>query len=111
MPRHRRWHRRREKALATADDEPELGDVLIELGDAADICDLPLPAGMSVTWLLRSEGQDLWQALMALPPRRGEGVFAWVAAEPELMRKAKKMFHNKWDLPATQGSFSAFWVG
>ncbi|MDF0598421.1 siderophore-interacting protein [Psychromarinibacter halotolerans] len=87
------------------------GDVLIELGDAADICDLPLPAGMSVTWLLRSEGQDLWQALMALPPRRGEGVFVWVAAEPELMRKAKKMFHNKWDLPATQGSFSAFWVG
>ncbi|WP_425049452.1 siderophore-interacting protein [Psychromarinibacter sp. S121] len=87
-----------------------IGTVLVELGDEADICDLPRPQGVSVTWLIRSKGQDLWQALSALPPRPTEGLYVWVATEQKVVRRAKTHFVDAWKLPKSQAYFSAYWI-
>ncbi|WP_172299807.1 siderophore-interacting protein [Pseudoruegeria sp. HB172150] len=87
------------------------GSVLLEIGDAADRCELTVPEGIDVRWIMRGQGGSLWDALLEQTvPEDRDDYFVWVAAEQEFVRKAKAHFRSEYALPRTQGYFSAYWA-
>ena len=88
-------------------DPARRGTVLIEIGDPGDKVELPRPEGISVEWLLRGE-DSLWDRLAALEV--GGDPFVWIAAEQDLVRRAKAHFRTAWDVPRAKGYYSAYWI-
>lgn len=77
------------------------GSVLIEVNDRADEIDLPLPFGLSLTWLHRA-GRPAGSTSLLLDaiararwPDKSVTAFAWVAAEADAARRIR--FHLKAD--------------
>lgn len=85
------------------------GLALLETGVAEDVCDLPRPNGVSLVWLVRSRGETLWDRLETARLPHGPDRFVWVAAEKELVRKAKTRFREKLGLGADEGYFAYYW--
>lgn len=85
------------------------GTVLLEVGTNDDICDLPRPSGIELTWLVRNRGETLWDILATTPLPQGPDRYVWVAAEKELVRKAKLRFRQGLGIGATEGYFAYYW--
>jgi len=85
------------------------GTALLEVGEAGDICDLPRPAGIEVTWLLRSRGQALWDRLATQPLPHDPDRYVWIAAEKALVRKAKARFRGELGIGPGEGYFAYYW--
>jgi NADPH-dependent ferric siderophore reductase len=85
------------------------GHVLLEVGTDADICALPCPDGIRLTWLIRSRGQRLWDHLETAPLPAGTDRYIWIAAEKELIRKAKARFRGTLGLGPKDGYFAYYW--
>ncbi|MGI3169819.1 siderophore-interacting protein [Pseudooceanicola sp. C21-150M6] len=86
------------------------GRALIEVGSQDDICDLSHPVGMTVTWYLRSRNQSLWDGLSTAPMPGMPGGFVWIAAEKDLVRKAKARFRDDLGLEAKDGYLAYYWT-
>ncbi|WP_375691061.1 siderophore-interacting protein [Pseudooceanicola sp. LIPI14-2-Ac024] len=95
---------RRILALSPADRR---GHVFVELGDPADICEMPRPAGMALTWVTRGQGATLWDHLEAAPLE--PDTFVWVAAEQALGRRAKAHFRTR-GVTAARSYLTGYWV-
>ncbi|WP_322893451.1 MULTISPECIES: siderophore-interacting protein [unclassified Yoonia] len=67
------------------------GRALIEVGDKAEITDLARPAGVTLEWVLRQDGNGLWPALSRID-RLSPDTFVWIAAEQAMIRQAKAHF-------------------
>lgn len=85
------------------------GRVFLEVGTQADICDLPHPEGMDLTWLLRERGEVLWDVLEAAELPEGNDRYIWIAAEKELVRKAKARFRDTLGVGPKDGYFAYYW--
>lgn len=86
------------------------GDVFLEVARAADRCDLRGPAAMRLTWVIREHGDSLWDHLRRQPAPEGTSRFVWVAAEQDLVRKAKARFRGELGLRPHEGYFAYYWV-
>ncbi|EAQ04345.1 Siderophore-interacting protein [Pseudooceanicola batsensis HTCC2597] len=96
------------RILATSEPHRR-GRVLMEVGTEEDICPMPRPAGIDLTWLVRERGEALWDRLAtALPPEGGDR-HVWIAAEKELVRKAKARFRDALGIGAKEGYFAYYW--
>ena len=85
------------------------GRAIVEVGTAEDICDLPRPAGMDLTWLVRSRGQALWDVLASAPLPDATGGHVWIAAEKDLVRRAKARFRETLGIGPKDGYFAYYW--
>ena len=86
------------------------GDVLIEVGNAADICEMPRPEGLRLSWLLRARGEALWDRLAGMEPPAGPDRYVWIAAEKDLVRKAKARFRDGLGVGPDEGYFAYYWT-
>jgi len=86
------------------------GDVFVEVGSPADRCEMPGPEGMALTWLFRDRGETLWDRLKDRAPPEGPDRYVWIAAEQELVRKAKARFKTELGVGAQEGYFAYFWT-
>ncbi|TFF27185.1 siderophore-interacting protein [Jiella endophytica] len=87
------------------------GHVFIELGDGEDRCEIAAPDGVRVEWLVRGDGQDVWERIAAVPfPGVGASRFVWIAAERELARKARAHFRNVHAVTLDETYISAYWT-
>ena len=86
------------------------GRVLLEVESARDICDLPHPDAMEITWVLREKGSELWDHLENTDLPASQDRYVWVAAEKELVRKAKKRFRDQLGLCHDRGYFAYYWA-
>ena len=87
------------------------GHVFIELGNPDDCCDLTVPAGMSVEWLTRGVGPDLWERIEGVPfPHAGESRFVWISAERELAKMARRHFRDSHNVLLEETYISAYWT-
>lgn len=87
------------------------GAVFLEVADETDRCDMPRPAGMSLTWVLRARGETLWDHLHDRPaPQAGGARFVWIAAEKALVRKARARFRDDLGLGSGEGYFAFYWT-
>ncbi|MBP0616403.1 siderophore-interacting protein [Jiella mangrovi] len=86
------------------------GHVFVELGDPADRCDLKAPSGMTVEWLTRGKGPELWERIVAVPfPEASESRFVWISAERDLARKARLHFRDTMGVKQDEAYISAYW--
>lgn len=85
------------------------GHALLEIGTDDDICDLPRPEGITLTWLVRSRKEGLWDHLATAQLPQGTDRYVWIAAEKELVRKAKTRFRKKLGLGINEGYFAYYW--
>jgi NADPH-dependent ferric siderophore reductase len=85
------------------------GRVVLEVGTEKDICDLRRPAGMDVTWLLRSRTETLWDVLASAPLPGGADRYVWIAAEKDLVRKAKARFRDTLGIGPKESYFAYYW--
>ena len=86
------------------------GDVLSEVGNAEDICDMPRPEGLRLSWLLRARGEALWDRLAGMEPPAGPDRYVWIAAEKDLVRKAKARFRDTLGVGPDEGYFAYYWT-
>ncbi|KAA2311408.1 siderophore-interacting protein [Pseudooceanicola sediminis] len=95
------------RILATS-DPGRRGEAFIEIGDAAMVRDLPKPAGMTLTWLIRGRDRSLETCLeQAVLPSTDRHV--WVAGEQGMARRMKALFRSC-GLARTEGYFSGYWA-
>ncbi|SNR86839.1 siderophore-interacting protein [Puniceibacterium sediminis] len=87
------------------------GRILLEVGTVDDICDLPRPGNMELSWLIRNRGETLWDHLETAELPQGTDRFVWVAADKELVRKAKARFRDNFDIGPKEGYFAYYWEG
>jgi len=85
------------------------GRVLMEVGADDDICDLPRPGGMDLTWIIRNRGETLWNHLATADPPEGPDRYVWIAAEKALVRKAKARFRDSLGIGPKEGYFAYYW--
>jgi NADPH-dependent ferric siderophore reductase len=85
------------------------GRAFVEVGTEADICPLPRPDGIALTWLVRSKGEALWDRLSHADLPEGPDPHVWIAAEKELIRKAKARFGGELGIGRTQSYFAYYW--
>lgn len=85
------------------------GKVFLEVGRREDICDLLHPVGISVTWLVRSEGATLWDHLQDVQAPQGDSRLVWIAAEKRLVRQAKRRFRETLGIARHEGYFAIYW--
>lgn len=85
------------------------GRIVLEVGTEADICDVPRPAGMDLTWLVRGRGEALWDVLATEPLPEGDDRYVWIAAEKDLVRKAKARFRDTLGIGPKDGYFAYYW--
>lgn len=85
------------------------GRVLLEVGTDEDVCDLPRPGGIDLTWLVRARGQTLWDRLATAGLPQGTDRHVWIAAEKDLVRKAKARFRDTLGLGPKEGYFAYYW--
>ncbi|OWU84206.1 hypothetical protein ATO6_14255 [Oceanicola sp. 22II-s10i] len=94
-----------------ARSEPDrTGQAFIEVGGPEDICDMPRPDGIALTWVLRDRGEALWDHLSDLTPPEGDGRYVWVAAEKDLVRRAKARFRGDFGIGQDEGYFAFYWT-
>lgn len=86
------------------------GDVFVEVARAADVCDLPRPDAMTLTWVFRERGETLWDHLRDRPAPRSASRFVWIAAEQALVRKAKARFRGELGVRANEGYIAYYWT-
>lgn len=86
------------------------GEVLVEVGGADDLCEMPRPEGMRLTWVLRDRGEALWDRLGVMPLPASADRYVWVAAEKELVRKAKARFRGDLGVGPDEGYFAYYWT-
>lgn len=67
------------------------GRAIIEIGDANDISLLNHPTGVQIDWVSRATESGLWPELSRVK-HVPKNTFVWIAAERELVRKAKATF-------------------
>ncbi|WP_116086519.1 siderophore-interacting protein [Tropicimonas sp. IMCC34011] len=91
-------------------DPARQGDVLIEVGGAQDICAVPAPGGMRLRWVRRDCGETLWDHLRDMSPPAGPDRYVWIAAEKDLVRKAKARFKGEFGLGPDEGYFAYYWT-
>lgn len=85
------------------------GHAILEVGTDADICDLPRPDGIALTWCIRQRQERLWDRLSQAPLPPGPDRYVWVAAEKSLVRDAKARFRHTLGLDADKGYFAYYW--
>lgn len=85
------------------------GRVVIEVGTPEDIIDLAHPAGMTLTWQLRSRNETLWDVLATELPPGSDDRYVWIAAEKDLVRKAKARFRDSLGIGPKEGYFAYYW--
>ncbi len=85
------------------------GHVLLEVGSEEDVCDMPRPGGIDLTWLVRNRGETLWDRLATAVLPQGPDRYVWIAAEKELVRKAKARFRDTLGVGAAEGYFAYYW--
>lgn len=85
------------------------GRVLLEVGTDDDICAFPHPDGIAITWLIRNRGQTLWDHLETAQLPEGPDRYVWIAAEKELVRKAKARFRDILGVGPKDGYFAYYW--
>lgn len=85
------------------------GHAIVEVGTDADICDLPRPDGIALSWCVRARNEALWDCLSMAPVPQGTDRFVWVAAEKALVRKAKHRFRHVLGLDPSEGYFAYYW--
>jgi NADPH-dependent ferric siderophore reductase len=81
----------------------------MEVGADDDICDLPRPGGMDLTWIIRNRGETLWNHLATADPPEGPDRYVWIAAEKALVRKAKARFRDSLGIGPKEGYFAYYW--
>ncbi|MEC8668117.1 MAG: siderophore-interacting protein, partial [Pseudomonadota bacterium] len=86
------------------------GDVLIEVGHADDILDLPHPPGIRLQWVVRARGETLWDQLSVMDAPEGPDRHVWVAGEQDLVRKARARFRREQGVAASEGYFANYWA-
>lgn len=90
-------------------------EVLIEIADAAEMQELPLPPGLSLTWLLREGAaagttQLIEDAIRTTAfPQGEESLFVWVAAEYASASAIRKHLREKRGLDRRQHQVAAYW--
>ena len=84
------------------------GCVVIEVGSRADICTLPVPDGMTLSWTVRDEGGTLWDHLQdwTVPARAS----LWIAAEKALARKARARFRDAQGVGRERSYLAMYWT-
>ncbi|RVV98831.1 siderophore-interacting protein [Mesobaculum littorinae] len=85
------------------------GRAFVEVGTAAEICDMQRPEGVTMTWLRRDRGEGLWDVLSTADLPGGPDRYVWVAGEKQLLRKAKLRFRTTLGLGAKEGYFAHYW--
>lgn len=85
------------------------GRIVVEVGTAEDICDMPHPAGMTLTWRVRARGETLWDVLEGAPLPDVPDRYVWIAAEKDLVRKAKARFRDTLGIGPKDGYFAYYW--
>ncbi|APE44564.1 hypothetical protein BOO69_14940 [Sulfitobacter alexandrii] len=85
------------------------GTVILEVGTEQDITPLPRPEGVALSWLVRARGETLWDKLSLADPPVGPDRFVWIAAEKELIRKAKARFCGDLGVGRAEGYFAYYW--
>lgn len=85
------------------------GDVFVEITHEDDVCDMPRPADMRLTWVLRCRGETLWDHLRERPAPQSGSRFVWIAAEQELVRNAKARFRGELGVRHHEGYFAYYW--
>ena len=88
--------------------ETTTGQAIIEVGDAADVHELQKPKGITVKWLLRPNNESLSKSLSQITHIADE-TFVWLAAERDLVRKAKADLIEKGASRAAS-YFSGYWT-
>lgn len=85
------------------------GRAVIEVGHDDDICDMPHPEGIELQWRVRGRGECLWDVLehAALPDQPDR--YVWIAAEKDLVRKAKARFRDGLGVGSKEGYFAYYW--
>ncbi|MEX2518280.1 MAG: siderophore-interacting protein [Paracoccaceae bacterium] len=86
------------------------GEIFVEVESEADVCEMPRPSGMSLTWVFRERGETLWDHLRDRPAPEGDSRFVWIAAEQALVRKAKARFRGDLGVRPDEGYFAYYWV-
>ncbi|MDC7089384.1 siderophore-interacting protein [Corynebacterium pseudodiphtheriticum] len=69
---------------------------------------LPCPDGVEITWLFRSDGHTLYDAITATNWWDGE-VFAWVAGESASLKPIRRWLQEAKGLRKHQMHFSGYW--
>lgn len=69
---------------------------------------LPCPEGVEITWLFRSDGHTLFDAISATDWWDGE-VFAWVAGESASLKPIRRWLQEAKRLRKHQMHFSGYW--
>ncbi|WP_445680192.1 DUF2218 domain-containing protein [Radicibacter daui] len=91
------------------------GEVFIEIADAAEKQELPLPSGFRLTWLLRDGAaagatQLIDEAIRkAAFPEGEENLFVWVAAEYASASAIRKYLRTERGLGRRQHQVAAYW--
>ena len=98
------------RRILTCSAPDRQGKVLLEVESARDICDLPHPDAMEITWILREKGSELWDHLKNADLPASQDRYVWIAAEKELVRKAKKRFRDQLGLCHDRGYFAYYWA-
>lgn len=65
---------------------------------------------MSLTWVIREQGETLWDHLRDRPAPRGASRFVWIAAEQALVRKARARFRGELGVRPHEGYFAYYWT-
>ncbi|MEV7214314.1 siderophore-interacting protein [Kitasatospora cineracea] len=84
--------------------------VWIEVPDAADIQDLPAPAGVDLTWLVRAPGtpSGLLPALRAAELPAG-APYAWIAGESGTVKELRRHLVRERGVDRRAVAFSGYW--
>lgn len=69
---------------------------------------LPCPEGVEITWLFRSDGHTLYDAITATDWWNGEA-FAWVAGESASVKPIRRWLQEAKGLSKHQMHFSGYW--
>jgi len=85
-----------------------IGLALIEVGDPSEIIPFACPEGVQIDWVVRTKDNGLWTKLSQIR-HVPKGTFVWVAAEREIVRKAKDAFLEM-GIDKAASYFSRYWV-
>ena len=91
----------------------ERGQVFVEIADDSHRQDLPVPAGVELTWLSRDGAEPgtttlLFDAIRAADWWDGK-VFAWVAGETLTLTPIRRWLRNEKGLPKEQVEVTGYW--
>ncbi|PWC06363.1 siderophore-interacting protein [Mycetocola zhujimingii] len=91
-----------------------VGQVVVEIPDAASEQDLATPEGVQLRWVHRgraAEGSTLGLALDALTEadRPAGDIFAFIAAEQSVMKPGRALFFDRWGLDPATAVVKGYW--